>query len=348
MSEQVKSRLLLLGMFGAGVAAFMASAAKAAPVVDWVAAAAVVRTPCISAFASEQPGGVVSVASTQSGIVAGLDALPGQTVAAGQEIARLGGPQIAAAMIAAQGAVMDARAARDAAAAALTAEEQKLGQHLSTLQLVAQAKAALTAATARRAAAEANLTALREAVVLRSPLAGVVQSVPVASGDLLAAGQAAAIIQPVAGTWLRAVFYNAPASEIAPGGVGLFTPSGGGAPVPVRVRGALGRAQPDGGVPVDLMPGSPVAPGIFGTVKLVLPARTETMVPSQALILDKGQWWVMLHTAQGDRPVAVVPGAARGDDVVIKSGVKPGEDVVVVDAYLLYHRGIAALYQPPD
>jgi len=33
---------------------------------------------------------------------------------------------------------------------------------------------------------------------------------------------------------------------------------------------------------------------------------------------------------------------------VVKSGVQPGDDVVVVNAYLLYHRGIAALYRPPD
>ncbi len=130
--------------------------------------------------------------------------------------------------------------------------------------------------------------------------------------------------------------------------MGMFTPGSGGAAVAVRVRGALGVAQADGGLPVALTPGSPLAPGAFGTVTLTLPEQTATMVPASALILDKGQWWVMLHTAQGDHPAAVVPGPAQGDDTVITSGLKPGEDVVVVDAYLLYQRGIAALYQPPD
>ncbi|GLR67072.1 hypothetical protein GCM10010909_17530 [Acidocella aquatica] len=348
MSENVRLHLLRWCVLCAGLAVFAGNGAQAAPAVGWVAAVAVMQTPRISGFASEQPGGLVTVASAQSGIVATLDVLPGQAVAAGQKIARLGGPQITAAMVQAQGVVLDAKAAQHAAEISLTAEQQKLRQHLSTLQLVAQAKAALAAAMARSATAAANLAALREDVILRSPLAGVVQSVQTANGDLLAAGQAAATIQPASGTWLRAVFYNAAAADIAPGTTGLFTPGNGGDPVPVSVRGALGAVQPDGGLPVALIPGAPLAPGIFGTVTLTLPARAETIVPADALILDKGQWWVMLHTAQGDHPAAVVPGPAQGDDTVIKSGLKPGEDVVVVNAYLLYHRGIAALYQPPD
>ena len=349
MDKTLKPRRLYSAVLCAVLAAFAGGAALAAPAsVNWVAAQSAPQTPEISAFASEQPGGVFTVTSVQPGVVSGLAVLPGQGVAPGQVIARLGGPQVAAALAQAQGALVDATAARDAAAISLAAEQQKLQQHLSTRQLVAQARAALAIATARRATAAADLTALRHAVVLRSPLAGVVQSVPAVSGGFLAAGQVAATIQPAAGNWLRAVFYNAAAADIAPGATGMFTPGSGGAPVPVRVRGALGTAQADGGQPVALTPGSSLAPGVFGTVTLTLPARMAAMVPSSALILDKGQWWVMRHTAQGDRPVRVVPGPAQGDDTVIKSGVQPGWDVVVVNAYLLYHRGIAALYQPPD
>lgn len=349
MNETLKPCWLRRLVLCAALATFAGGAALAAPAsVNWVAAQAVVRIPRISAFASEQPGGVAAVSSVQPGVLSGLAVLPGQRVAAGQVIARLGGPQVAAALAQAQGALKDATAARDAAAVSLAAEQQKLRQHLSTRQLVAQARAVLTTATAQRATAVASLSALRQAVVLRSPLAGVVQSLPAASGDFLAAGQVAATIQPASGAWLRAVFYNAATADITPGATGLFTPGNGGAPVRVRVRGALGVAQADGGLPVALTPGSPLPPGMFGTVTLTLPAQAATMVPSDALILDKGQWWVMLHTAQGDHPVAVVPGPAQGDDTVIQSGLKPGEDVVVVDAYLLYQRGIAALYQPPD
>ena len=71
-------------------------------------------------------------------------------------------------------------------------------------------------------------------------------------------------------------------------------------------------------------------------------------VPSGALILDKGRWWAVVHTPQGDHPVQVTPGPAHGDNTVIEAGLQPGDDVIVVDAYLLYHRGIAALFQPPD
>jgi multidrug efflux pump subunit AcrA (membrane-fusion protein) len=260
----------------------------------------------------------------------------------------LGGPQITAGIVQALAALTNARAAQRAADISLTTEQQKLQQHLSTRQLVAQAGAALTAATGQVASAAATLAALRQSAILRSPLAGVVQTVAVADGDVLAVGQTIATIQPSAGSWLKAVLYNTSAADLPPGTIGLFVPGTGGTPVPVSVRGAFGAAQADGGMPVALAPAHPLAPGTFGTVTLDLPKQTVTMVPTDALILDKGQWWVMQHTAQGDYPLAVVPGPAQGYDTVINSGVKPGDEVVVVNAYLLYHRGIAALYQPPD
>jgi multidrug efflux pump subunit AcrA (membrane-fusion protein) len=243
---------------------------------------------------------------------------------------------------------MSAQAAQRAAEISLKAEEQKLQLQLSTSQLVAEAKSAVAAATAQTAAAQANVDMLRLSAVLRSPLAGVVQTVAVANGDVLAAGQTVATVQPSTGAWLKAVFYGAPSRELSAATAGLFTPANGDKPVPVNLRGALALSQADGGVPFALVAMQPLAPGVFGTVTLDLPEQLVTLVPSEALILDKAQWWVMIHDAAGEHPVQVTPGHAQGYDTVVKSGVNPGDDVVVVNAYLLYHRGIAALYQPPD
>ena len=302
-------------------------------------------TPRVSAFASVQSSGLITIAASQPGSVAGLDVLPGQTVTAGQIIAQLSGPQIAAASIQAQAAVTAAQAAQRAGAELLVIEQQKMQQHLSTHQTVARAISALAAATAETATSQANVTMLREAGILRSPLAGVVQSVAVANGDVLTAGQVLATVQPGTGNWLKAVFYG---DAVRAGAEGVFFPGTGGTPVKVSLRGALGVSQPDGGMPVALVAAGDLAPGAFGTVTLDLPPQKVTLVPSDALILDKGQWWVMVHTQRDDHPEPVTPGPTLGYDTVIKSGLQPGQDVVVVDAYLLYHRGIAALYQSPD
>ena len=340
-----RSRLMLY----TGLAVVVGGAAPAARTSkNWVAASAAVQTPRISAFASVQSSPSFAITPSQAGVIAELDALPGQSLTAGQIIARLGGPRITAATIHTKAMLSSAQTAQHAAEISLATESQKLKQHLSTNQLVARAKVALATATAQTATAQANLEMLRRAGVLRSPLAGVVQNVAVANGALLAAGQVVATIQPDTGTWLRAVFYNVTAQDFSPDMTGLFSPADGGKPVPVTVRGAFGVSRADGGMPVALVAARALAPGMYGSVTLDLPKRTVILVPSDALILDKGQWWVMVHGVSGDKPVRVTPGAAEGYYTVITSGVTPGDDVVVVNAYLLYHRGVAALYQPPN
>ena len=332
----------IMGGFAIGV---VASGQASKAVVNWVAASTDTVSPQVSAFATVQSSGLATIAPSRAGTAMGLIVLPGDTVAAGQVIAYLGGPVIAADTAEAQAALTAAMAAQRTAAALLAIERQKMEQRLSTRQIIAQADSALAAAVAQTATASAHVAQMHESVVLHSPVAGIVQGVVVANGDVLTAGQAVATVQPAAGNWLKAVFYG----PMPPVGTdGAFAPGSGGAPVKVSLRGVFGVAQPDGGVPVALTADGDLIPGGSGTVTLDLPARPVTLVPSGALILDKGQWWAMVHTPQGDHPVQVTPGPARGDNTVIEAGLQPGDDVVVVDAYLLYHRGIAALYQPPD
>jgi hypothetical protein len=88
--------------------------------------------------------------------------------------------------------------------------------------------------------------------------------------------------------------------------------------------------------------------GQWGRVRLRRPARDRIVVPSTALILDKGAWWVLVRTGTGDRRQKVVPGPSRGWDTAILSGLHAGERVVAVNAYLEFHRDIAHAYQPPD
>lgn len=324
----------------------LAPAARAG--ADWVAAVAARQTPRLSAYARVQSTGLLTIAPPAAGVIARLAVVPGDQVAAGAVIAELGGPDLTAAMTQAEAEAVSAAAAKRAAAGALDDEQHKLRQRLSTHQLVGQAQTSLAAAIAQAATATARLAALRQSIVLRSPRAGTVQQVAVAVGDVVAAGAPVATIETRAGTWLRATFYQATEADVAAGTVGRFTPSDGGAPVAVVVRGSLGLATADGGLAVALSLAAPLPRGTFGTVSLRLPPRTVTMVRSDALILDQGRWWIMRHDPTGDHKVAVTRGESEGDDTVITAGVAPGDQVVVVNAYLIYHRGIGAVYAPPD
>jgi cobalt-zinc-cadmium efflux system membrane fusion protein len=139
---------------------------------------------------------------------------------------------------------------------------------------------------------------------------------------------------------------------------GRFQPTSGGA-IPVRVKTVSQALGPDGGVQVGLFPmisggHVPVAladswrSGQWGTVTLVGAIRPMVAVPTRALILDQAHWWVLVRTPRGDRRQELLPGPTRGWMTFISQGLKPGEQVVVENAYLEFHRGIAQRYTPPD
>ncbi|MDE2490449.1 MAG: hypothetical protein KGM24_06345 [Elusimicrobia bacterium] len=151
--------------------------------------------------------------------------------------------------------------------------------------------------------------------------------------------------------WLKAAFYGSDLDALRPGMKGSFVPAGTDRSVPVRLCATFGLLRADGGESAALL-AVPAEPGwrngMFGTVTLRGPARTLPEVPTRALILDQGRWWVLVRTPSGDEAREVRPGPARGWDTFIESGLAGGETVVVADAYLEYHRNVAKAYQPPD
>jgi multidrug efflux pump subunit AcrA (membrane-fusion protein) len=300
--------------------------------IGWVTVRATEQSPVLSGFASVQPGTPVTITALQAGLLASLAVAPGDTVQPGQTIGRLGGPQITAALTTAQGA-------SNVANAALAAERGKFADHLSTKTAVAQAEAAASSA-------RADLAALRAASSLQSPVAGQVQSLAAGPGASLQPGQPVAVVQPAAGTWVKAVLYDPQAVALSHGMAARFIPANGSPAVSVALRGVQGN-QADGGL-VLAFSGAGLLPGEAGTLSLSMSPRPVLLVPSEALVLDDGRWWVMLHDAKGDHAVQVVPGTTEGTETPILSGLKAGDQVIVQDAALLYHRGIATQYQPPD
>ncbi len=172
-----------------------------------------------------------------------------------------------------------------------------------------------------------------------------------AVGERVQPGETILTLLPTQALWLRAAFYGIDANRIRVGMSGAFAPAGGGATIPVKVRAIVGAFRPDGGRTVNLVAADP-APGWLdgeaGTVTIDVGTVTGVAVPTRALILDQAQWWIVVHTTKGDEPRRVTPGPRSGAQTLIEHGLAPGTAVVVANAYLEFHRGISAHYQPPD
>ncbi|MDE2489290.1 MAG: hypothetical protein KGM24_00475 [Elusimicrobia bacterium] len=195
-------------------------------------------------------------------------------------------------------------------------------------------------------AGDAGTVTVRASTVSARYLAYAQVEPPLAWGNSRPAGCPAS-----GGLWLKAAFYGTDLDGVRPGLKGVFVPAGSGRPVPVRVCAKFGLLRADGGESAALLPVS-ARPGwrngLFGTVTLDGPVVALPAVPTRALILDRGRWWVVVRTSSGDEPRQVRPGPARGWETFIESGLSGGERVVVAGAYLEYHRGVSKAYQPPD
>ena len=299
-------------------------------------------TETFRAYGQIQPVAVIQVSAVEAGVVSRL-VLPGERVTAGQVLAVLGGAQ-------AQSLLAQRRSTLRAASVQLAADRRKLTGHLVTRQTVAADEAAFE--TAR-----GELQVALETLTLRAPADGQVIGVDTADGAQVAAGQLILTLQ-TSRPWLQATYYGPEALAIHPGMTGRFQPAAGDA-IPVRVKTVSQALGADGGEQVGLFPVSPLgrdpaAPaeswrsGQWGTVTLLGATRQMIAVPTRALILDRAHWWVLVRTPRGDRQQQVVPGPTSGWMTYISQGLSPGDQVVVENAYLEFHRGISQRYAPPD
>lgn len=305
----------------------------------------------LTAYAQVEPISILRIPAPLTGIVTGLDAVPGSTVSAGVVLARLQGPAVAAVLTDREGAVASAQAQVSTMRKTLAIERHKLAAHLATQDVVYRAVSALAGAQAKLATARDRLRAARAETTLRSAKSGQVLTINAADGERVAAGQVVLTVQPADSLWLMAAFFGADAASIRPGMRGRFQPAGGGAAMPVTVRSILGQLRPDGGLDVGLSPlaASPEwRNGETGTLTLDGGTQKLAAVPSRALILDQGRWWVMVRTIHGDRRQSVVPGPSRSDLTFIRRGLAPGAKIVVENAYLDFHRDVSKTFQQPD
>jgi len=302
------------------------------------------------AYGQVEATSIVNVRTVEAGTLSGLHVVPGSRAQAGDVLARLSGPQMRALLTERETSLQSAQAKLDAATHALTVARSQLALQLTTRQAVDGASSELAAARAAAQTAKMRLDEARNEQTIKAPTAGVVVSVQSADGEQVQAGQTLLTIEPNGPLWVRAKYYGADASGLRVGMTGRIELAGGGAVVPLKLVTVAPAATADGSVQVGLVATSRAdwIAGQWGNVTLDGTSIAYLMVPTAALILDRGQWWVLVRTPKGDQPRHVVPGQARGWQTGIVSGLRPGEAVVAQDAFLEYHRNIAQAYQPPD
>jgi len=319
--------------------------------VDAVRAQAVNYEPQLRAYAQVEPVQLVAVKAGLTGVIEDLAVRPGQALSAGEHIAHLGGPDQVKAMADARAQLA---AAEQTLAAATDAEQSVRGTYrlkLSDRARLDRAKAELAAAKARVAEAKAELAHLQALSTIVSPVSGRIISLSAANGDRVAKDGPVLVLQPDHDLWLQAIFYDAPMALLTRGRAARFLPANGAKALPVRLVQVLPAVRPDGGVTAffQAAAGAPDWRGDeAGDVVLTGKPRQAVAIPTAALVLDQGRWWVLAKTANGLRRRPVMPGPSRGEQTVILHGVAAGEAVVVRDVYQRFHRDFGQHYTPPD
>lgn len=272
---------------------------------------------------------------------------PGQAVATGQPLVSLGGPILEGKLTAAR-ARWQAAQNEFAAAQRTAASAERTYPAVTDRSTLDAAEAALAAAQGDAAAARTALETLQAQQTLSSPGPAVVDTVNAVAGADVPAGTPIVSLLTHDSLWLRAEVFgdvSLPAATTA-----RFVPADGGPAVQVHRVAELPARAPDGARVLDFAAAgaAPWQAGETGELLWQASPRRAVVVPSQALVLNAGHWYVLVDVHGKVSAQAVTPGPARGTDVLITHGLRAGVPVVVRQAYALFHRDFSAQYAPPD
>ncbi|TAL99035.1 MAG: HlyD family efflux transporter periplasmic adaptor subunit [Paraburkholderia sp.] len=304
----------------------------------------------ISATAHVQAASNTVLSAPVAGIVSGLRVLPGETVRPGQTVAHLTGPTVSTDSARLAADLESARIRVSAATQAAAIEQQKLDEQLSTRDAVVRMRAELDTARQQLAAAQSAIRSYTRSIAIGVPEPGVVTAVNAADGQYVSAGQALVTVAPSRGLHVVANFYGNDASLVTGGMQGVFLAEGADAPINVVVQRVSWSVTAPGQLEVWLnaAPGRALVTGTVGTVSLTTSDDKRLAIPSTALVLDGGQWWVLVRDKSGNHRRRVVPGLSDRGWTSIVQGLSQDERVVVQDAYLLFHQDFAVRYQQAD
>ncbi len=279
----------------------------------------------ITVYGAAEPGplGKISLAAPMEASVIAIDAPVGTVVRAGQVVVRLAASPTARADVAKANA--DAAAANAALARAMRLRADGLAANgdVETARAGAAAANALRASFAKRGGA----------LLLRAPAAGVVETIPVAVGDLLQPGALVATVGRGADVRARFGLDPAMASAVRPGMTLRIaaTATRGEVTAPVTSVSALVDVQTRlASVFARLPAGSGINPGEPLTATIDAPGAGNALsVPYAALLDDAGQAYVFVAEKGVAHRRDVIVQSSSGNRATISTGLHPGEQVVV-------------------
>lgn len=303
------------------------------------------------AFARVVPERIFRLAASLSGRITALKIRPGDPVRKGETLVRLTGADLTARLDAARQAVVADQAARQAARQVLASVRQKQGDRLATRAALARASLELKRSDSQLKSDQSRLHALQARTQLLAPGDGQVIKVTAANGDYVKAGQVVLEVMPARGLWLEARLYGRQGMAVQVGQKGRFQPDDQGPAIPVTVATTVPEPESPGRWLLYLTPQAS-APAWFageaGHLILAETTRKLPAVPSRAMILDQGSWWLMVEGAKGPHPVRVTPAASRNGWTWLQAGVRADQRVLVKGAYQAFHRNFSSQYANPD
>jgi RND family efflux transporter MFP subunit len=283
------------------------------------------------------------IAAQVPGAVVELPVKAGDTVQAGQLLARLDAR--AAQQTAAAGAaqVQAARAAQEAAAREYERQKQLFEKRYISQAALDRAEAQHKAAQAEAAAQLASAGAARTQsgfYVVRAPYAGVVSDVAVVLGDMAMPGRALMTVYDPRALRVAAAVPQTVAAGVSPGAMQAAQVELPGAidgriaPVNVQALPAVDPATHTREVRLDLPAGlAGVTPGMFARVWLAAGAggADERIFVPAAAVVRRAELTAVYVVASDGRALLrqVRLGRARGDRVEVLAGLSAGEPVAL-------------------
>ncbi len=305
---------------------------------------------------------IARVSPRLSGRIASVAVVQGARVKAGQVLAVLESSELGEA----RSAYMQAKSETDVAQAALTRAESLAREEIIPKKELVRAKADAERAHAALRASEDKLKLLgvspsgadkRDAFAaypLSAPFAGTVIERKAVIGEVAQADEPLFTVADLGAVWLEADVFEKDLGKIALGAAarialtaypdqsftGKLTYLGDTMDRNTRTVKARIEAPNSEGK---------LKPGMFATVALRSNATTQSvLVPEQAVTLYQGHSAVFVESQGGFVPRAVEAGPAIGGKVPIKTGLAPGERVVVAGAYELKARLLKSQFATED
>lgn len=302
-------------------------------------------------FGQVMPQHHYRVAASLEGRVTDLKVKVGDPVRQGEVIAHLTGPSVNARLQAAEQSVKQDQADLESAKSILTLIEQKRRQRLATQEELLKARTAVSQAQTHLVVARIQLQSLQAQTQLVAPTDGQITTLSAANGDYMTTGQSLLRILPSKGLWIRTRAYGQEGREVKVGQTGNFQADEAGRTLAVTVATKVPDTKSPGTWLLYLVTQDASAnlfAGQAGTVSLTESVRQLPAVSNAALIMDQGQWWVMLKAGQSTKPVRVDPAASHHGWTWLLHGVQAGDRVLVQGAYQAYHQNFSKQYANPD